>query len=320
MNAPTQLAARTAVLPAGTAALPTVLPSTVWRAREAAHHRRVDALTADHRARKSRGEKHPIEDFLWTYYTFSPGELKRWHPGADAALADASDRKGWRYYEMSDDDVASLDLEAYFVKRGATVNYIEQLLSSTIERTPQFGCFGLHEWAMVYRLTPEQIRHAGLPLRIGHEATNAVVESNPISCSHFDAYRFFTPEAAPFNKLSPTRENQRETEQSACLHAGMDVYKWAGKLGPVIPSELLIDAFELARDIRVVDMQASPYDVRGFTDHSGTPLEPIAIETPEGKREYVRRQREFAERGNVLRQLVLDAIAIARAHAGVSAR
>ncbi|MGO3148040.1 MAG: 3-methyladenine DNA glycosylase [Leucobacter sp.] len=306
MNAPTRLAAPTTTLPTAS------WRTASWRTREAAHHHRVERLTNDHRARKSRGEKHPIEDFLWTYYTLSPGELRRWHPGADAVLADAHDRDGWRYYQVSADGSASLDLTAYFAKRGKTVDYVDQLLAATIERTPQFGCFGLHEWAMVYRLTPEQIRHAGLPLRIGHDATDAVVESNPISCSHFDAYRFFTPEAAPFNKLSPTRENQRETEQSACLHAGMDVYKWAGKLGPIIPGDLLLDTFELARDIRVVDMQASPYDVRGFTDHTGAPLEPITIETPEGKRDYAERQRGFAERGNVLRQRVLDAIEVAR--------
>jgi hypothetical protein len=57
-----------------------------WRAREAAHQLRADALTAAHRARKQRGERHPVEDFLWTYYSVKPGELRRWHPGAAAVL------------------------------------------------------------------------------------------------------------------------------------------------------------------------------------------------------------------------------------------
>ncbi len=70
----------------------------------------------------------------------------------------------------------------------------------------------------------------------------------------------------------------------------MDVYKWAVKLGPLVPGELLLDAFELARDIRYLDMQASPYDMREWGG------EPVRIETPEGKAEYVRRQRAFAER------------------------
>lgn len=41
----------------------------------------------------------------------------------------------------------------------------------------------------------------------------------------------------------------------------MDVYKWAVKLGPLVPGEILLDAFELARDIRTLDMEASPYDL-----------------------------------------------------------
>ena len=89
-------------------------------------------------------------------------------------------------------------------------------------------------------------------------------------------------------------------EQPGCLHAGMDVYKWATKLGPAVPGDLLLDCFELARDIRTLDMQASPYDVTTYG------LDPVAIETPEGKAEYVARQRGFAERGNALRERLVD--------------
>jgi len=41
------------------------------------------------------------------------------------------------------------------------------LMRATAARTPHFGCFGMHEWAMVYRLRPEQVRHAAWPLRLG---------------------------------------------------------------------------------------------------------------------------------------------------------
>lgn len=298
---------------AATDPLPKRLDAQVWRGLAEHHAGRADTLTAAHRARKLRGEKHPIEDFLFTYYPFKPAELRRWHPGAGVALAGAPERASWRYYTLDSHGTATVDLEAFFSKRAQTVDYIEQLLAATLERTPQFGCFGLHEWAMVYRLTPEQIRHTRLPLRIGHEATDAVVESHPIGCSHFDAYRFFTPEAAPLNRLSPTRDNQPDTEQAGCLHAGMDIYKWITKLGPIVPGDVLLAAFEFARDVRVVDMQASPYDVTGYFDSAGVALEAIPIETPEGKREYVARQRGFAERGNLLRERVLEAISLARA-------
>ena len=307
-----------------------------WQTRATGHAERADSLTAAHRARAQRREGHPIEDFLFTYYSIKPSELRRWHPGAGVTLAGADGRKNWRYYAFSpvgepamnasprgdssargdspshdshshdSPGAAFIDLPAFFARRGATVDYVEQLLSRTLEHEPRFACFGLHEWAMVYRQTPDQLRHRGLALRIGHEATDRVVETHTIACSHFDAFRFFTPEAAPLNRLQPTRETQPDLEQSGCLHAGMDIYKWCGKLGPIVPGELLLDAFELARDIREVDMQASPYDVSGYG------LSAIPIETPEGKREYADRQRAFARRGNALRERTLAAISTAR--------
>ena len=75
----------------------------------------------------------------------------------------------------------------------------------------------------------------------------------------------------------------------------MDLYKWAFKLAPFTPSELVADCFEFAREIREMDMRASPYDFAalGFA--------PIRIETPEGRTEYEARQRDFATRGQPLR-------------------
>ena len=150
---------------------------------------------------------------------------------------------------------------------------------------------------MVYRQAEH--RH-DLPLRLGQAGTDAVVEGHRIRCSHFDAFRFFTPEAAPLNQLRPSRETQPALEQPGCLHANMDLLKWALKLGPAVPGELLLDCAELARDVRLLDMQASPYDVSSL----GEPA--VAIETPEGKAEYVGRQRELAERSAPLRARLLE--------------
>ena len=85
----------------------------------------------------------------------------------------------------------------------------------------------------------------------------------------------------------------------------MDVYKWAFTLAPVVPSDLTADAFDLAREIRVLDMQASPYDLRelGYA--------PVPIETTAGRAEYLERQRAFTVRSNALRRrllTVLDAV------------
>ena len=89
----------------------------------------------------------------------------------------------------------------------------------------------------------------------------------------------------------------------------MDLYKWCLKLTPAIPSELTLDCFELAVDVRRLDMAASPYDVSGFG------LEAVRIETPAGKAEYAARQREFAVRSEVLRHRLLTACQAIRAAA-----
>jgi hypothetical protein len=192
-----------------------------------------------------------------------------------------------------------LDTDAFLADRGLLVKAVGNLLRATAARPASFGCFGLHEWAMVYRdATP---RH-DVPLRLGAAQTDAVVEASDLRCTHFDAYRFFTPDAVPRNRLPLSRDQQVSREQPGCLHAGMDLYKWTVKLGPLVPGDLLLDAFELARDIRTVDMRASPYDLHDWG------YEPIAIESPEGKAEYVRRQRGFADRAGEVRFRLLGTL------------
>ena len=66
-----------------------ILDGPVWRGRAEAHAARADAMTAGHRARRARGETHPVEDFLYTYYPTRPSALRRWHPGARVVLAGA---------------------------------------------------------------------------------------------------------------------------------------------------------------------------------------------------------------------------------------
>ncbi|ACZ31388.1 hypothetical protein Xcel_2372 [Xylanimonas cellulosilytica DSM 15894] len=274
-----------------------VVRAAAWRADAAAHAARADALTAVWREAHDAGRRHAIEDFLFTYYSTRLGVLRRWHPGAGVVLGAGPDdeRLSWRWYRGVPGGV-TLDVDAFLAERGDTVRWVRGFVTATAGRPGTFGCFGLHEWAMVYRdaASGRDHRHP-LPLRLGADGTDAVVEGHRITCSHIDAFRFFTPEAKPRNALQPTRDTQPAMEQPGCLHAGMDLFKWALKLGPAVPGGLLLDAFELARDIRYLDMQASPYDVSGYG------LEPVAIETPAGKAEYVRRQRGFAERGQVLR-------------------
>jgi hypothetical protein len=283
-----------------TAALPLVSAQD-WRDREAAHQARADELTASHRARAARQERHPVEDFLFTYYSYKPSVLRRWHPGEGVELADAAaERAGWRWYRPGETaGSVRVDGVAFRGERGSLLANVGLIVRATADRAPGFGCFGLHEWAMVYR--QDEPRHA-VPLRLGRAGTDAVVETHELRCTHFDAFRFFTPDAVPRNREAPSRERQAALEQPGCLHAGMDLYKWAVKLGPIVPGELLLDAFTLARDIRELDMRASPYELTAWG------YDPVPIETPEGKAEYVRAQRGFAERGAAIRARLLAII------------
>jgi hypothetical protein len=196
-------------------------------------------------------------------------------------------------------DGVGVDVEAFLAKRRDAVGWMHGLLSATAGRTAQFGCFGLLEWAMLYRPEDGEVRHQ-LPLRLGQAGTDAVVETHRVQCSHIDAFRFFTRAGIPRNTLNPTRDTQQQLEQPGCLHATMDLYKWAYKLGPAVPGELLADCFALAADVRELDMRASPYDLTALG------WAPVPIETPEGKATYVAAQRGFAARGAALRVRLLD--------------
>lgn len=275
---------------------PVVLAEPAWRERQRQHEARVAVWTDPHQARAGRGEKHPVHDFLFEYYRFRPSWLKRWHPGPDVILQGEGAREflRWPEYHETGGGVA-LNPGALEPRRRESLAWMQSLLRITATRPPQFACFGLHEWAMVYRQTPGEVRHNAWPLRFPPEELARIVEAQPVRCSHFDAFRFFTPPARPLNRLQPERATVPEFEQRGCLHANMDLYKWAFKLAPFTPAELIADCFALARDIREVDMRASPYDLAalGYT--------PIRIETPEGRAEYERHQREFAERSQPLR-------------------
>jgi hypothetical protein len=284
-----------------TATDPLVLAEPEWVARRAAHVRRVTAWTRPHRARKARGERHPVLDFLFSYYSHRPSRLERWHPGIGVVLsgARAAEFLTMPGYVRTADGV-TVDPSGLTDTRRRTVSFVLGLLTASAQRAPWLGCFGLHEWAMVYHASPAEVRHAGWPLRLGPDGTDAVVESLPVRCTHFDAFRFFMADARPLNAVTPTRERQVELEQPGCLHHNMDLFKWAYKLDPFVPSELVVDCFELAAHIRELDMRASPYDL------SALGFEPVAIETAAGRAEYARAQAEFARRAAPLRAALID--------------
>jgi len=278
-----------------------VLDEGEWRPRAEAHALRVDAWTAGRLERASRGLRHPVDDFLFTYYPTRPGQLRRWHPGLGVALAGALELARDPAYRTLSDGTVTAD-PGHLAPRRDGLAWVEGLLRRSAARPARFGCFGLHEWAMVYGLQQDEVRHESWPLRLAPDQIREVVDEQGLRCTHYDAFRFFTPEAAPRNELTPTRATQPDLDQSGCLHATMDLYKWSSKYAALVGSDLVADTFELARDARTLDMEAAPYDLRTLG------YEPIAVETPDGRAEYVRRQREIADRGAPLRALLADAL------------
>ena len=284
-----------------------------WERAREAHEQRARDLLGPVVARRRRGERHPVEDFLFDYYSLRPGQLVAWHPGVHRVLDDAEREFGSLRFHRATDGRVEVDAAGVLTRRADTADWVERLLRAVRGRPASFGCFGMHEWAMVYGLTPDRTRHPGLPLRAQPEQVRRTVDEVGLRCTHFDAFRFFTPDSAPRNMVALTRDGQPEHDQGGCLHANMDLYKWAGKLLPLTPPELLLDTYELARDIRVLDMRASPYDLRGLG------FEPVRVETASGRAEYVAQQRAFAARAEPLRDRLLDVVDASRAVAAAQA-
>lgn len=258
----------------------------------------MECWTLPHRERRRRHEAHPVLDFLFTYYSHRPTQLEQWHPGPGVALRDADGFLAVPGHVRRPDGTVVLHPPALPDRHRTTAVFVRALLAATASRPARLSCFGLHEWAMVYRT--DSPRHPAVPLRLGVAGTDEVVESLPVHCTHHDAYRFFTAAAQPRNAVVPTRADQVALEQPGCLHATMDLYKWAYKLSPASPGDLLADCFTLAADVRELDMRASPYDLADL----GYP--PVHIETAAGRAEYARIQATFARRAAPLRDRLID--------------
>jgi hypothetical protein len=242
-----------------------------------------------------------VWDFLFRYYSLRPRQLRIWHPGFGVVLGGPDGAAAGRYLDRTayGRHPAGVTVTGDHLRaRIDIVRFVRGLLRATAGRPARMNCFGMHEWAMVYRAPT--VRHDSVPLRLGAAATDAVVESMALRCTHFDAFRFFTAPAAARNAGAPSRRDQSRWEQPGCVHANMDLYKWCYKLGPLIESDLLLDCLELAADARELDMRASPYDLVGYG------FEPIAIETADGRAGYVRAQQDIAGRAAPLRAAIGD--------------
>ena len=108
---------------------PTILTAAQAARRAEAHAAAVAQRTQAHLDRRSRGEAHPVEDFLYTYYPFTPGQLSTWHPGAGVAVeADATGSEAaesyvrtlaQRKWYRTRDGLTEIDLDRWHEARGS---------------------------------------------------------------------------------------------------------------------------------------------------------------------------------------------------------
>ncbi|NGP89972.1 3-methyladenine DNA glycosylase [Fodinibius halophilus] len=273
------------------------LEADEWCHQKETHEQQIGNLIDGYLEQRSHQKKQPVMDFLFEYYAFRPSYLKSWSPGLGTMLIDGHTEE-WRFDEMeSINGNYFLDISHFDRDRLSAVKWIINVLEQSANRKPSFGCFGMHEWAMVYKA--DRVRHDYLSLRMDKEELAEFVESRPLVCTHFDAFRFFTDEAKPQNKHALSREKFADMEQPGCLHTNMDLYKWAFKMYPWTSSNIIRRAFELAVETRYVDMKASPYDLR----ERG--LDPIKIETDKGRKEYLNKQQAIFEKSKPIRSALI---------------
>ena len=289
------------------------LDARTWRAAAARHRERVLDLV---HGSVDIDARHPVFNFLFVYYSFERETLLRFSPGMNAVCLgvgvdehDLWQGRGWAASDCGGS--GAMDPRLYKPSMRRAARTAAEVMRNTSQRPPHYNCFGLHEWAMLYapptHADSEPLRHQSLPLRVEQHTLNSVVESNQLACTHFDAFRFFQPAAVPLNTVRdpvPSRATQPLLEQPGCVHASMDLFRYSLKLWPFVPSTLLADSLELAIAARVVDMRASPYDLREF-DGQGFDLSPITVETADGRKQYQREQAALHLRAVPIRARLL---------------
>ena len=62
------------------------LDAEQWTARAGEYASRVERFVAPHARRAQVGEPHPVWDFLFSYYSLRPRQLRCWHPGYGVVL------------------------------------------------------------------------------------------------------------------------------------------------------------------------------------------------------------------------------------------
>ena len=128
-----------------------------WTDLAVQHRKRMESLLypehAEHgstlKERRHAVDQHPIYNFLHTYYRYSAESLMRYSPGPGVRLLDTdmTSNSGLLH------SVLLLLCCGRSVHRQDKLNSLRQPrdFMNTIDKQPVFSCYGLHEWAMLYK-------------------------------------------------------------------------------------------------------------------------------------------------------------------------
>lgn len=148
-----------------------VVKREIWLEARARHQELLHPWCIARQKRASLGIPHPVYDFLFDYYSYRPAHLLRWSPGADIAIditgGDGADLD-WKD-ELSpivgeESESVAINSEGFPAHRRTYLEWAIKYLIATKNRPSVFSCFGLHEWAMLFK--SKQTRHTNLPLRL----------------------------------------------------------------------------------------------------------------------------------------------------------
>eukprot|EP01041_Mallomonas_annulata_P005090 gene5090-10186_t len=268
---------------------------------------------------------HPIYNFMHRYYRFSANDLKKYSPGLGVTFetpisTDTSDSNLFHPRFLQHDPISETSTYIPFnishtgIHGWPTLLRSYDILTSTLKNKANYRCFGFHEWAMLYSGNSNKNNNENkeiiikkhqenLNLRISQEIINNVVESNQLYCTHFDAWRFFHKDAQILNHYNPIERNTQSLyEQPACIHANMDLFKYAYQAYPLISSRLLLKTLKLAIKARIIDMRASPYDVSQYTECNPH----IEVEVEAGRKVYIHEQEKLASQGYDIRRELIE--------------
>ena len=248
-----------------------------------------------------RGEAHPVWDFLFSYYSLRPRQLRRWHPGYGVALGGASARPlpGPRRLRHARRD-GGRHPRASAGSRADTVAFIADLLRATAASARPTE---LLRAARVGDGLPDAPTSATSRFRCGWAPRAPTRWSSRCRCAAATS----TPTGS---SPSPPRAAQRRAAEPAV--AGR--HRTAGVRARQHGSVQVVLQTRPAGGVGAADGLPRPRRRCPRARHACQPVRPgrttdfapIAIETPAGRTEYVRRQQDVADRAAPLRAALLS--------------